>query len=77
MVPMNEIISIEHNNERVLTTGQLAQAYECETKRISENFNRNADRFKEGKHYFKLEGDVLREFKRDSAICGFATKAAK
>ena len=67
------IINIEHNNERVLTTEQLAQVYECETKRISENFNRNADRFEEGKHYFKLEGDVLREFKRESANCGIAT----
>ena len=63
MMHMNEIINIEHNNERVLTTEQLAQAYECDAKRISENFNRNADRFEEGKHYFKLEGDTLREFK--------------
>ena len=60
---MNEIINIEHNNERVLTTEQLAQAYECETKRISENFKRNEERFEEGKHYFKLDGDALRDFK--------------
>ena len=46
---MNEIINIEYNNQKVLTTEQLAQAYECDVKRISENFNRNADRFEEGK----------------------------
>ena len=60
---MNEIINIEHNNERVLITEQLAQAYGCETKRISENFKRNEERFEEGKHYFKLDGDALRDFK--------------
>ena len=60
---MNEIINIEHNNERVLTTDQLAQAYGCETKRISENFNRNVERFEEGQHYFKLGGEALKEFK--------------
>ena len=70
---MNEIIKIEYAGNIVLTTEQLAQAYECDAKRISENFNRNADRFEEGKHYFKLEGDVLREFKRESANCGIAT----
>ena len=31
---MNEIINIEHNNERVLTTEQLAQVYECDGKQI-------------------------------------------
>lgn len=60
---MNKLTVLEHNGERVLTTEQLAQAYECDAKRISENFNRNADRFEEGKHYFKLEGGALRAFK--------------
>ena len=41
---MNKLTVLEHNGERVLTTEQLAQAYECDAKRISENFNRNADR---------------------------------
>ena len=58
---------IEHGGERVLTTEQLAQAYECEPKRISENFKRNADRFEEGKHYYKLEGETLKAFKTNEA----------
>ena len=58
-----KIAPVECHDQRVITTAQLAQAYECDAKRISENFNRNADRFEEGKHYFKLEGDTLREFK--------------
>ena len=51
---MNEIINIEYNNERVLTTDQLAQAYECDGSQIKQNSNNNADRFVEGQHYFKL-----------------------
>lgn len=60
---MNELTIVEHNNQRVLTTEQLAQAYGCEPRRISENFNRNQNRFVEGKHFYKLEGDALRDFK--------------
>ena len=63
MITMNEIINIEHNNERVLTTEQLAQAYECDGKQIKQNFNNNADRFVEGQHYFKLEGEALRKLR--------------
>lgn len=48
---------------RVLTTEQLAQVYETEVKVISNNFNRNQEKFIDGKHYFKLEGDDLRAFK--------------
>ena len=60
---MNKIISIEHNNERVLTTEQLAQVYECDGVQIKQNFNNNADRFVEGQHYFKLEGEALRKLR--------------
>lgn len=54
---------VDYNGVRVLTTEQLAQAYECDVKRISENFSRNKDRFDVGKHYYKLEGDALKTFK--------------
>lgn len=63
------LIPIEYQNERILTTEQLARVYGTESRRISENFNRNADKFIEGKHYFKLEGDALRTFKNDYANC--------
>ena len=36
---MNELIPVEYRAERVLTTEQLAQAYECEPKQIKQNFN--------------------------------------
>ena len=56
---------VEFNNERVLTTEQLAEVYECDTTNIKKNFNANKDRFIEGKHYFKLEGEDLRAFKNE------------
>ena len=55
---------VEHNNVRVLTTEQVAEAYGCEPKQVKQNFNNNKDRFTEGVHYFKLEGDSLKCFKR-------------
>ncbi|SJQ76841.1 Phage anti-repressor protein [Clostridioides difficile] len=60
---MNNLQVIERNNERVLTTQQLADVYETDSRNISNNFNNNKDRFIEGKHYFLLQGDDLKNFK--------------
>lgn len=60
---MNELKVIEYRNIRVLTTQQIAEAYEADAKVISNNFNRNRDRYEEGKHFVCLEGDELRQFK--------------
>ena len=61
---------VEYKEKRVLTTDQLAQAYECEGRNISDNFKNNESRFEEGKHYFKLEGEDLKAFKRYSENIG-------
>lgn len=47
----------------VITTELLANAYETETKHISNNFNRNKEKFIEDKHYILLQGEALKEFK--------------
>ncbi|MCC0669347.1 ORF6N domain-containing protein [Clostridioides sp. ZZV14-6009] len=60
---MNNLQVIERNNERVLTTQQLADVYETDVNNIQTNFNRNKERFKENVHYFLLQGDYLKEFK--------------
>ncbi|HBG5737748.1 ORF6N domain-containing protein [Clostridioides difficile] len=60
---MNNLQVIERNNERVLTTQQLADVYETDVRNISNNFNNNKERFIEGKHYFLLQGDDLKTFK--------------
>lgn len=50
---------VEYNNERVLTTEQVSEGFECEPHNIKKNFNANKDRFVEGKHYYKVEGKEL------------------
>lgn len=60
---MKDLIKVEHKNQLVLTTEQLAQVYECDNKNISNNFNRTQEKFIEGKHYFILEGEDLQVFK--------------
>ena len=47
----------------VLTTEMLAQAYEVEPYQIRQNFRNNRERFAEGKHFFHLSGNDLKEFK--------------
>lgn len=59
---------IEQNNQRVLTTNQLAESFGTDTKIIHRNFQRNADRYKHGKHYFSLTGEELRSFKGSRQI---------
>ncbi|MCM3455416.1 ORF6N domain-containing protein [Heyndrickxia oleronia] len=58
-----ELQIIEHCGQRVLTTSQLAESYGTESKIISRNYQRNADRYIEGKHFFALSGEELRRFK--------------
>lgn len=60
---MNELKITEYKDIRVLTTQQLAEAYGTEGKIISKNFERNKERYSEGKHYICLTGEELREFK--------------
>lgn len=60
---MNELKITEYKDIRVLTTQQLAEAYETDTKIIQKNFSRNKDRYIEGKHFICLEGEELKEFK--------------
>ena len=60
---MNELTVLEHNNIRVMTTEQLAEAYGCAPKQIQQNFSNNRVRFIAGKHFFVLEGQDLHTFR--------------
>lgn len=60
---MNELKITEYKDIRVLTTQQIAEAYGTESKVLSKNFERNKERYIEGKHYICLKGEELREFK--------------
>ncbi|EGM8291135.1 TPA: ORF6N domain-containing protein [Escherichia coli] len=59
-----EILSpITHNQIPVITTELLAQLYGAEVKNIQNNYARNAERFIEGKHFFKVAGDALKNLR--------------
>lgn len=60
---VTDLVPVEWSAQRVLTTEQLAQFYQCHTDNIKVNFNANKEHFIEGKHYFKLEGEALKNFK--------------
>lgn len=59
---------IEHHNQRVLSTQQLAESYGTTTDVVTKNFNRNKERYLEGKHYYLLKGNDLKEFKANGQI---------
>lgn len=53
----------ERNGLLVLTTNQLAEAYETESQIVTNNFSRNKSKFAEGVHYFILKGEELKAYK--------------
>lgn len=55
---------IEWKNQVVITTALLARFYEANEQQIQQNFNNYKDNFVDGKHYYLLQGEELREFKR-------------
>lgn len=58
-----EVVALEWNGERVITTAQLAEVYGTDMTNVWNNFSNNKDRFEKNKHYFFLTGDSLRSFK--------------
>ena len=60
---MKQLIPIEFKNQRIMTTKVLAEQFGATEKNINDNFSNNKERFKEGKHFIRLEGQALKEFK--------------
>lgn len=54
---------IAYRGVPVVTTETLARAYEVKPINIQKNFSANKDRFVEGKHYYTISGNDLKEFK--------------
>lgn len=59
-----EISVINYKAIPVVTTEMLADLYGTENIRIQQNHLRNLERFVEGKHFYKLVGEELRNFKK-------------
>lgn len=55
--------AIQHNSIPCITTELLAQVYGTEPDYIRKNHNRNIDRFVEGKHFYKIVGDELKNLR--------------
>ncbi|WP_145548560.1 ORF6N domain-containing protein [Yersinia massiliensis] len=66
-----------HNNIPVITTEMLASLYGTDPKLVRQNYQRNAERFIDGKHCFKLLGDDLRAFKNETSQRGLVNIAPK
>lgn len=62
---MEELKVTEYKDVRVLTTQQIAEVYETDAQVITNNFNRNRDRYVEGKHFICLTGEELKVFKTE------------
>jgi hypothetical protein len=58
------MIPAEQNNQRILTTEQLAEFYGTDENHIHDNYRKNKDRYLDGKHFYRLEGETLQEFTR-------------
>ncbi|EJJ3882879.1 ORF6N domain-containing protein [Salmonella enterica] len=77
MVSARDLQRIEYRGQRVVTTEQLAAGYGASVKNIQDNFLNNRQRFIEGKHFFRVEGDELRELKNRPEIIGLVGKNAR
>lgn len=62
-ISVETLSPITHNQIPVITTELLAQLYGTEINNIKVNYTRNAERFVEGKHFFKVGGDALKNLR--------------
>lgn len=59
-----EVSKFEVRGNLIITTKLLSKIYGCSPKNIKDNFLNHKDKFQESKHYFLLEGEELKDFKR-------------
>ncbi|NIA76327.1 ORF6N domain-containing protein [Providencia rettgeri] len=76
-ISVENLSVITFKNKPVVTTELLAKVYGTTAHSITKNHRSNIDRFEEGKHYFKIEGSDLREFKNKVTNGDFVASRAK
>ena len=74
---MHNLKRLEVHGIKVLTTRQLAEAYETERKVINNNYLRNKDKIILGKHYIAVEGDEMRHLRTSPQFEGELKKVSK
>ena len=72
-----EVAPLVYDNEVVITTKMLAGVYECDENSINQNFKRNKDKFIEGKHYYKIEGEELKNLRMTFSHLQISSKVRK
>lgn len=74
---VESLVVVGHGGLPVLTTEILANLYGTAAHSITKNHRNNARRFVCGKHYFKLEGIELKEFKNKVTNSDLVANRAK
>lgn len=59
---------VYYRNQKVITTESLAVGYGATTQQLINNFNRNKMRFDEGKHYYLIDGEELKQMKNYNSL---------
>lgn len=70
----DNVPQLSYRGKPVVTTSVLAALYGTEAKYIQNNYKRNETRFEEGKHYFKVTGNELKELKKQPSLRGLVSK---
>ena len=65
---------LDWSSEPVVTTELLAAYLKCPADNLKVNFNNNADRFVAEKDYFRLEGEALKDFRKNCGEISFTHK---
>lgn len=76
-VAARDLQIIEYRGQRVVTTEQMAAGYGTDVNNITVNYHRNQDRFIEGKHYFDVQGEELRQMKNWVSLSNAVGKRAR
>lgn len=61
-----ELQSVEWCNEFVMTTETMSYFFVVSAKNIHDNFKNNESRFVEGKHFYKITGDDLKNLRSEN-----------
>ncbi|WP_063658160.1 ORF6N domain-containing protein [Candidatus Arsenophonus triatominarum] len=75
--PIRSLSVVTFKNIPVVTTELMAELYGVNPKLVRQNYQRNISRFIEGKHFFKLMGLELKEFKNQTSKRGLDNISSK
>lgn len=69
-----QVPEVYYRQQKVITTESLAIGYGATTQQLINNFNRNKMRFDEGKHYYLIDGEELKQMKNLNSLRDVVSK---